>query len=457
MSNKRSSILPDSKQGDNIFDKYFTFIDKQKISAIDDLSLSGLEHSVTIIERNLIDLSQNNKASSELIEELNDGMQSILDEWFLPLTMFSSNELFVTSLAYNLFGLSLLANETNWTDRDSLRVLLSFFAPSKDYVNLFKPTMILRPNRHDDSSHFDISEKAAIIHANNLIIDPKNFSVPSRLAKDFFELNEHLNFKLHHRRDAELFGISTLDLSEDSVEQLRSKTRAVNLWETINNYQLSLYDNAQSEWSIKIQTDEDHPEASDFFEMLHHFSLALKLVDEQIEVKLEDWGNGSKWALLKVTIKSFFSREDVKSILEKAFNSADAQLVRKPIAEADKVEAEAERIQKETANLKTREQAFESEELDLQLKRINVVKGALEAEDQMLNNRLKAIQVVNQLSDLVKNGLVKNDGALSIEINGLLAYQSGELIQTKMDEIANRESIQPKLSTPDASSTEHSI
>jgi len=131
--------------------------------------------------------------------------------------------------------------------------------------------------------------------------------------------------------------------------------------------------------------------------------------------------------------------------------------VRKPIAEADKVEAEAERIQKETANLKTREQAFESEELDLQLKRINVVKGALEAEDQMLNNRLKAIQVVNQLSDLVKNGLVKNDGALSIEINGLLAYQSGELIQTKMDEIANRESIQPKLSTPDASSTEHSI
>jgi len=308
MSNKRSSILPDSKQGDNIFDKYFTFIDKQKISAIDDLSLSGLEHSVTIIERNLIDLSQNNKASSELIEELNDGMQSILDEWFLPLTMFSSNELFVTSLAYNLFGLSLLANETNWTDRDSLRVLLSFFAPSKDYVNLFKPTMILRPNRHDDSSHFDISEKAAIIHANNLIIDPKNFSVPSRLAKDFFELNEHLNFKLHHRRDAELFGISTLDLSEDSVEQLRSKTRAVNLWETINNYQLSLYDNAQSEWSIKIQTDEDHPEASDFFEMLHHFSLALKLVDEQIEVKLEDWGNGSKWALLKVTIKSFFSR-----------------------------------------------------------------------------------------------------------------------------------------------------
>ncbi len=452
MSNKSSSILPDSKQGDNIFDKYFTFIEKQKLNAIYVIDLSGLNQSVTIIERNLVDLSQNKEAGKERIEQLNDNIQYLLNEWYLPLSMFSNNQLFISSLAYNLFGLSLLINEINWTDENSLKTLLSFFAPSNNYNKLFYPSVIIKPNHNDDSTHFEM-EEPEMNYATDYLIEARNHTV----SWEFTEAREHLNFKLHHRKNLELFQITANDLISDHVDQLRRKTKELNLWETVHNYQLSLFDTAQAEWTIKIQTDQDDPDAVNFFELLHHFTLALKLIDDEIEIKLEDWGNGSKWALLKVTIKSFFIREDVKSILTKAFDSVDAQLVRKPIAEADKTEAEAERILRETANLKTRQQAHESEELDLQLKRINVVKGALEAEDQMLNNRLKAIHVANQLSEMIKNGMVKNDGALSIEINGLLAYQSGELIQTKMDEIANRESIQPKLSTPDASSTEQGL
>lgn len=450
MSNKHSSILPDSKRGDNIFDKYFTFIEKQKISGIDNHSLSKLNTSITIIERNLIDLSQNKKAFKELIERMDDAIQVVLDEWYRPLYMFSKNDVFVLSLAYNLFGLSLLINETNWTDEESLKSLLSFFAPSKDYIKLFSDNVTMHQDRYK-SHAYQINYHTAKLSATDIVIDPRINATHVGPLEDLTDLTEHLNFKLYHRLNTEIFLIRTLDFYEENIEKLRATTRNLNVWEIIHNYQLSMFDTAQVQWSIKIKTDENHPDATNFLELLHHFSLALKLIDDQIEVNLEDWGNGSKWALLKVTIKSFFSREDVKSILTKAFDSADAQLVRKPIAEADKTEAEAERIMKETANLKTQQQAFESEELDLQMKRINVVKGALEAEEQMINNKLKAIQAANQLSEMIKSGLVKNDSSLEIEINGLIAYESGKLIQTKMDEIANRESIQPKLSTPDSS------
>jgi hypothetical protein len=453
MNNKRSSILPDSKKGDNIFDKYYTYIEKQKLQDRDNIDFEYLDSSITIIERNLIDLLHENSASKVLIESLNNTVQDVLSEWYAPLHYFSSDKNFVSALAYNFFGLSLVIHSNNWLDNNSLRDWSAFFSPSTEYKEFG-----LQRTEDKTSIGTFISQipelkykverpiSLATLQANHVYHYPH---IHSHLQTPKFS-----HYKIFNRLETNLFQISISELSAENIEKTRIRSVQYDVWELINNYCFELYDSSQVVWDIRIKTSDNNPDAVKFFELLHHFSAALQLIDDQIEVKLEDWGNGSKWASIKVTIKDYFSREDVKSILDKAFDSADAQLIRKPIAEADKVEAEVAKVQKETANLKSKEQAFESEELDLHEKRLRLVKTALEAEDQLLDNKLKAIQVATQLSAMITSGLVKNDSAIEIEINGLLAYKPCELIKSKMSEIANREAVGPKLTTPDSPAEE---
>lgn len=409
--------------------------------------LNGLASSLQVIERNLQDLTQNKNATKDFVEMLNNDVQAVLALWFNPLMAQVQSRIFVESLAYNFLGLSLLINEVNWTNKDNLKVLLSFFTPPEIAIQMGETSAVFtgqvsEPNynflRH---SHWRASyvQKISQLHHT-----PAYGYVP-----DYSKVTEQISFKLDHRRELDIFKIGSEKLASDNIEKLRSKTQQFDIWEIMHNYQHSMFDTIDVIWSIRIKTDEVQPDAVNFFELLHHLTLALKLIDDQIDVKLDDWGNGSKWALLKVTIKSFLVREDVKSVLTKAFDAAEAHLARKPIAEANKAEAEVEKLYRETSILKTQEQAYKSEELDLQLKKIDVVNRVLEAEEKMLNNKMKAIQAATQISELIKQGIIKNDSTLQIEINDLLVYKSGDLIKTKMDEVANQESIQPKVGTQD--------
>lgn len=454
MSNRILDVIPDSKQGDNIFDTYFTFIDSQGLGKKNQNKFSPLIKSITIIERYLVDLSSDPPENKNIVERLNSAAQGVLKSWFPLLEYFSKNKVFIDCLAYNFFGLSLMLRSFDESEDQIVKQYISFFNPSIEYSELLDIINV------EETSISEYIRKALMmkISGSNLqqghpyVKQNSTYGTRDHLIVENVKNLENINFKLIHRKEDLAFGIPINSLFEKDVEQLRRDSKNLNLWELLNNYQLNLEKRANVIWTIRVKTNENNPNAVRFFELLHDLSLAISLISDDIDVRLEDWGNGSKWALIKLTIGSFFSREDVKSVLEKGLKAVDAEYLGKPVAEMDKTIAETIKIQKESSIMIDVASSKESHDLDLQRKRISVINDALDVEAKMIANKMKDLELKTKLSEMLAAGMLKNDSDLEIEINDFLVYKSGATINIDMSAIGNKEAVQPKLNKPDPQS-----
>lgn len=448
MENQLVDTILDSKKGDNIFDKYHALIEAQVLTKRGKKRYQGLTSSLVAIENNIIDLSDNPIDLKYKVVLLNDAATQVLSNWYPLVLLFVRDLTFINALGYNFFGLSLMLKDLNESEGHIIPQYVSFFSPSYDYNKILNAIS-------DESAWIEQTNFYSINGITNLSVNElalrKGGSKNKRNSHySFSEDFEKINFKLIHRIKHSAFGVNNDDLTHFEPSEFKTKFKSLNLWELINNYQLRLSETADVVWTIKIISKRDKPDAVPFFDFLHKISLSLSLISEDIEIKLEDWGNGSKWAVIKLTIKNFFSREDVKAVLRKGFESAEANYLEKPVVEVNKTKAEIEQIKKTTDAIVDGSTAKEFHDLELTEKKIDIVNKAMDAELKHLELKNKKLDYEVRLSEMIKNGLLQNESDMEIEINGISVYSQGLKLNIDMNSIANNESVIPKPEPPNS-------
>jgi len=444
MSRKQTEINPASKEGDNIFDTYYTFIEKVSLKAkqTNKYNYEYLVNSVTIIERNLIDIAHDVSKNNIFVKVTNNYIDDILKMWFPILEIFSKNIDFINGLSYNFFGVSLLVNKTS-RDLPMFETLASFFYPSFEY-NLF----------------FSSNDTLRKISANNIVTTIRGAN-PALLATSAFtqqlankydfhlseeEINE-VNFKLSYQLEKQIFDIEISELVSDvGIEELRKKTATWNIIDLLHEYNLKSENEIQYEWILKISTKENTPNAIKFISLIETFINAIHLIDsENIDIQLINWGNGSKWAEFKIRFKTFWSKEETKEILTKTSKALQAELFDKKIGEAEKLKAEAFKTNKEAENLMDKEGANEKNKLDIQMRKLEVLEKQIEIESKIEDLRAKKIDNHIKLSGMIKDGLINNDTNFTIELNGMLYIQKENevKIEQNLDLIDGKGTIKP--------------
>jgi hypothetical protein len=439
MSNKTIEIKPESREGDSIFDKYFAFFEDIKLrsSKQERVDYSNLINVITILDRNIIDLGHSDFKSTVQASYLNNATTQVLKGWFPVLEYLFRDALFINYLSYNLFGFSLVFNKNDW-ELDKLNTLIAFFCPSIDYDKLL----------FDDDFEKGATKGATIYTPTNIFLATTHYTKATRLGKDH-EKFDAINYKIKDPFEINAFGLIPIELNGNiDIEQLREKSKKLDINNLVINYKQGLFSRGFTRWEITIKTEDNYPNAASFFNLLYSFSSALELVsDDEIEIKLKDWGNGSKWAKLWIDFKGFMAREEVINVLEKSKKSLEAELFDKRITQVEKSIAETNKLQKETDILPSKEQANEAVVLDNQKKQLEILEKQIDIENKLLEGKLKRIDIASKLSTMIKDGLVQNDSNIQIEINNMLFLSKGEnLIESSsLNIIAEKESVQPNL------------
>ncbi|SDP99687.1 hypothetical protein SAMN05428975_5118 [Mucilaginibacter sp. OK268] len=441
MSIEKSAVKSASRKGDNIFDKYFAFLEMIKMHQAKErpVDYSPLGNVLTILDRNIVDLHQLKLNEESLRIALDLIVIKTLQDWFPILEYLYKDGKFVAYLAYNLLGLCYI-----FDIRDSSFITnkSSFFGPSIDYDKL-----LLEDLTGTRTASYKRSVTLAIMASK----DKNNFVPYTELGEGF----ETINFKIKDRYEMKAFGFhDELLVGDIDIEQLRSNVKGMNLKDLINKYENSLYKRAVSQWDVVITTPDHRPKATTFFNMLFCLSKAIELInDEDINIELVSWGNGSKWAKLVIQFKSLWAKEETQDVLRKSKQALDAELFGKRISEVQKNEAEISKIHKEIDNLPEKELAKESNALDIERKKLELLEKQVDIENKLLEGQLKRIDIATKLSNMIKEGLMQNDSDIQVEINNLLFINksTGKQLTYDIDSISERESVQPKpdqLDTP---------
>ena len=415
MSTKQIGVKPDSKEGDNIFDTYFNLIEKNQLVAasIDRPVYNTLVNSVTIVERNLLDASQRKKTSIKRIKILNDNVNKVLKEWLPILTLLSKNIDFIKALAYNFIGLSLIVNNNQGLDEQDIEKYSEYLSPSVESMELINSGDLAMPKALQyatrSNPYFEI--------VNNLH--------HSMGMGDFHVVLQKLvdaNFKIFYNLDYLSYKISLNDIQEDTqLEQVRKSLKKYNIVELLESFKLDSQENVHTEWLIMIKTNNNHPDAVKFLNLIYTLSTAIKYIDDdEISVTIDDWGNGSKWAKLRVRFNNLIAQEETKELLDKARKATEAELFDKRIGEADKLRSEADKTAKEAANMPAKEIAEESNLLELEMKKLELFEKRIDIEFKIEDLKSKKIDNLNKLSNMIKDGLLASDSNFQIQINDLL-------------------------------------
>jgi hypothetical protein len=202
------------------------------------------------------------------------------------------------------------------------------------------------------------------------------------------------------------------------------------------------------EMDIKISNEKDVYDAAEVSYLLWAISKALSGIDG-VDVELTSWGDGSKWAKLKIRIRQLSSKVDLMQVLKKAGQITEAAYLKKSVEdlqnmeasthkldqESRKIEQETRRLEKETENIIDSDRAslmhdmeIHQKVLDLRDKELSLEEKQLNLEEKALGIKMKELDYIMKLSELMKSGL-KNDSDLQILINEqlYLKRENGQL------------------------------
>jgi hypothetical protein len=183
------------------------------------------------------------------------------------------------------------------------------------------------------------------------------------------------------------------------------------------------------EFEKEIETKYD---AADIGFLMFSLAKAFESIDD-IEVTLADWGQGSRWFKFKVNINSLTSKKDLILLLTKARQAIEAALYKKPFDEITKLEAEKDKIlaEKKKVEIETSIIDPEIEKLkqivSLHKELIELQKSEIEIEERKVNVRLKNLEYIEKLSDVIKNGVQQNDSNIQIIVNEVLYLEIDRL------------------------------
>lgn len=467
----------------NIFEQYLRLIDKisQEVKAakFDQheqssllFDLSFLEDIINGIERSLQDISVDGSISNK--DSISKTIYESLGSWILILASWDRNPQVIQAMSYNFLAqLYVVGHYTEDDHVDFIRYIKkmgSFFDESASfkiseneilykemqsaielierskgdvtqYINQFVISMSSKSKRESpqeiDPFNLPDNMKAILIHVAKGILD--------RYNNDVFKFKNYL----------ESLG------SLQNIEVLRREVGLLNIGQFLED--LFLFDEESQvciwDMHVTVSNDKNEFDAAELGFLIWSLAKALESIDD-VEVELVNWGNGSKWFDFKIKIKSNAAKVDIKDVLKTSRQAIETAYTKKPTdelrkfeAEKDKLNAEAEKIKKETENIIDSESAQLLNELNIQNQILDLQKKEVEIEDKKADVRLKNLQAVGQLTELIKNGIIQNNSSVQVMINEILFVKKepGQISYDNIEFIDINEKVEdkPTESTPE--------
>ncbi|MBD2342191.1 hypothetical protein H6G64_35320 [Calothrix sp. FACHB-156] len=217
-----------------------------------------------------------------------------------------------------------------------------------------------------------------------------------------------------------------------------------------NNWLIYNDDKYFYQWIITIKVSSNNYPASKINKFLWAFTEILESISG-VHVEIESAGTGSIWMKFRAFFESDEVKEEAKKLLDKGRKGLEAEYLDKPIAnnektqaEARKVNAEADTVQRQLESLPDSEEAKLLKQIDIKKKELELRKLQAEIEKVELENRKlelenleKGVSITEKLAYMIKEGMLSAD-SVTIDINGLpfLSSENGRIIQgASLDEI----------------------
>lgn len=443
----------------NIFEKYYQLIESRRIEFNDLTSLEksydSLERFVMAIERSIQDISSNESISKNDKTLINNVVSDTLTNW-LPVVICADEEInYLYALSYNFFVLLSILEMLS-----EIPIIIAVRHVYKLGANIESLTSKLFDTKRikDLSTHIQatITLKATPDTFQDLfkyITLKKQFSTINDIIQTLLE-DDNSKFimkdsvlysyaaSLLDRFESDYFKIPQFDIIlEEGINEIRSLSRKTDFHEKIERL-FEFDDNLENLiWSINVYIEDETYNAAEIGFLIWAISKSLESIDD-VEVELIEWGEGSKWFNLKVRIKSLASKVDVLEVLKTVRQGLEAHYFHKPIgeikkaeSEAVKIKAEANKIEKETENLPTPEEARITKIIDIQQNLLALQEKEIDLEVKKADIRLKNLQYLKGLSELMKEGIIQNDSNLKIMINSILFVEKKDNKLTQLGSI----------------------
>ncbi|WP_298248089.1 hypothetical protein [uncultured Christiangramia sp.] len=415
-----------SKEREDIFDEYYNLIEAFKI----DILKAGIskekqpnydiiERALTILERNLDDLAKFELKKPNLVQLGNSSIQKMLKEWSGIFRVLGTRREFIFDFSYNILISSALLANIKKIDALQFRKYIKFLSPRRmDRLNY---------EGEDESGYRRYSSSSiAVYHVE----DKKGMKYSARRVPRDLVNSDILANSIKIRRNNNNFKSILFDkILNLEIEDLREKINSNHIISEIEK-ERELPRNTSFEWTLELKFNDlnDNYSATQIGYTIWSISTALEQIDG-VKVKLEDWGLGSRWARIKIQIRDFLAKEEVKEVLDKSKDAVEAKYLDTPIEEAKKIKAEREKLQKETEGL------IDSKDAD-KLRKLEIEKLELEnraAEIRIMQDKLNVIKGISQL---VADGVIQNDSKIQVMVNDMLflekdneGFRTGEDIE----------------------------
>ena len=526
MSKKNIDLEMQSKKRQNIFDDYFNLIERVRLQHLGDetkkelLEQYGLlEKSITILERNLDDVSLLKEMPQEKKKHAREKVLKMLKKWFdiledsenhtLFLNIISDNIIIIAGLVSKLKNIDGFLFERYMASLNSKAILsantlqhLKIILNGFSYLNVFRYSKDLRgfwglwglwgsKSLINSGKLTTLINKIALPEFKNLtslpgfeaLIRPPEFEALIR-SPEFWVLIKSLEFAplinsseftplinsqefaalvnspefaalinspefetLINSPEFEYFvyflGMRRLDILVEAVTpqglknlidrlhldfpKLTSVIKANNVedcreWlEEIDWINWGVGLGLVYTWDLEVKIDDEKFDAAQIGFLMWSLAGALNEIDG-VSVELEDWGNGSKWFKLKVTMQNETAKEEVKQILSKVLAKLIAT---NPPPEALRSDTANEVQKEETPTIDT----------TTELKKLELERAKLELEERKMALQERKLNYINNLSDLVVKGILQNDSDLSIMINNLVFGERKDGVFTAGEDI----------------------
>jgi hypothetical protein len=465
MSKKYSDPEMLFKERENIFDDYYNLIERTKLRRIGHVQSGELVadyetviKALTILERTIEDLAADKKLPTNYFNILNEYIIECLKQWLPIFEELVYQPKFIDYFSYNTIALALLVHASKELSIIDLRRDIIFLSPSRqDRVAAMENQRMVQENKEKEllalneemialvrGSFKDIlakpiSKKEILVELKKLEADIKQFAqviprhpfhvaiTPSRHFPHFQTENILLlanrlkeNYEIGFFKAVDFIGMKTMDKIE--IESYRSKINhnARTIHEAIEGYRTD--DRFSFEWSIEVTISDEKYDAESISFLMWAIASALNSIDG-VTTELEDWGKGSRKFSLRVIIRDWLAKEEVKQVLDKGRKAAEAQYLDKPINEAERTKAETGKIVKETEALLSADQQKQLHDLEIEKKELDLDEKKIEIMNKATDGMIKRFEALRQISTLIKEGIIKNDSDIQIIVNDLLFFQ----------------------------------
>ena len=404
----------------NYFEKYLQFIEKLRLESKQEVMIGELN----LLEKIIIAFEAALKEKSELITDktnrdyLNEKADELIKNWYEVFVFSGESKENVLAYVYNFFAIL----------KAVLILNVGYFDDNIKYLIKLNPKKELRGDSTEFESINIIDEKNSTIAeiSKTLLEIKQKYSRMKRISKSvvFDDLVDNLKVLNNNlKRNAFNINLGSLEKLEiGELIELMNKQANVKDFEHL----FLIQDGVEYfEWKIDFHwSNQKEYKASKLSYLIWSFSNAFESI-EDVEVVIEDWGSGSKWAKLKVKIKSQAAKVDALFFLQKLRQLGQSTYAKKSMEDLQKTEAEKNKIITETDILKKEFERKEqlanlTEDMILYEKALDIEKKEADIEKQKLDNLEKKLSILEKASKLAMDGFVQQDNDFHAHINECL-------------------------------------